>query len=131
MQPNRAAQVVIRPAAARQSQGVHEMFEILAENRPTLYLGHAGAHLHVVECRAGCAYCLSMNDTPHPALSPDRPDGAEADLAPAGTPLHVAVAPGVLDKEHVVIRADDDTDEDYEAKQRLLDAMLAYAKQQG
>jgi hypothetical protein len=52
------------------------------------------------------------------------------DLAPAGTPLHVAVAPGLLDQKHTVIRADEDTDEDYERKQRLLDALLAYAKKQ-
>lgn len=53
------------------------------------------------------------------------------DLAPEGTPLRVAVAPGLLERKHVVIRDDDDTDEDHEAKQRLLDAMLAYAKKQG
>jgi len=52
------------------------------------------------------------------------------DLAPAGTPLHVAVAPGLLGRKHTVVRADDDTDEDYERKQRLLDALLAYAKKQ-
>ncbi len=53
------------------------------------------------------------------------------DLAPPGTPLHVAVAPGLLERKHVVLREDDDTDEDYDAKQRLLDAVLAYAKKQG
>jgi hypothetical protein len=62
--------------------------------------------------------------------SPSRSAAPQPDLAPAGTPLHVAVAPGLLDMEHTVIRADDDTDEDYERKQRLLDAMLAYAKKQ-
>ena len=41
---------------------------------------------------------------------------------------HVAVAPGLLDQAHVVIRADDDTDEEYAAKQRLLDAALAFAR---
>ena len=61
----------------------------------------------------------------------DTPSVLEPELAPPDTPLHVAVAPGLLDREHAVIRADDDTDEDYEAKQRLLDAMLAYAKKQG
>jgi hypothetical protein len=34
----------------------------------------------------------------------------------------------VLDKEHVVIRADDDTDEDYEARSRLFAAALAFAR---
>jgi hypothetical protein len=67
-----------------------------------------------------------MNDTPHTA--PLWPYGPEADLAPPGTPPHVAVAPGLLDQQHVVIRADDDTDEDYEAKQQLLDAVLAFAR---
>jgi hypothetical protein len=52
------------------------------------------------------------------------------DPAPAETPLHVAVAPGLLGRKHTVVRADDDTDEDYERKQRLLDALLAYAKKQ-
>jgi|HubBroStandDraft_1064217.scaffolds.fasta_scaffold4359985_1 hypothetical protein len=51
--------------------------------------------------------------------------------APPGTPLYVAVAPGLLEQKHVVIRDDDDSDEDYEAKKRLLDAVLAYAKKQG
>ena len=59
---------------------------------------------------------------------PRRSAAPQPDLAPAGTPLHVAVAPGLLDSEHTVIRAEDDTDEDYEGKQRLLDAILAYAK---
>lgn len=67
-----------------------------------------------------------MNDTPHTA--PLWPYGPEADLAPPGTPPHVAVAPGLLDQQHVVVRADDDTDEDYEAKQQLLDAVLAFAR---
>ena len=52
------------------------------------------------------------------------------DLAPAATPPHVAVAPGLLDRAHPVIRADDVTDEDYERGQRLLDALLANAKKQ-
>jgi hypothetical protein len=67
-----------------------------------------------------------MNNTPH--AGPLWPYGPEADLAPPGTPPHVAVAPGLLDQQHVVVRADDDTDEDYEAKQQLLDAVLAFAR---
>jgi hypothetical protein len=47
---------------------------------------------------------------------------------PPDTPPHVAVAPGLLDREHVVTRADDDTDEDYVTKQRLLGAALAFAR---
>lgn len=60
----------------------------------------------------------------------DIPGDRQPELIPLDAPLHVAVAPGLLDREHVVIRADDDTDEDYESKQRLLDAMMAYAKTQ-
>lgn len=50
------------------------------------------------------------------------------ELAPPGTPTHVAVEPGLLDQDHVVIRADDDTDEDYQGKQRLLVAVLAVVR---
>ena len=57
-----------------------------------------------------------------------RRPAAPPDLAPPGTPPHVAVAPGLLDRKHVVIRAADDTDEDHAAKQRLLDAALAFAR---
>ena len=62
------------------------------------------------------------------AIKPDLPVRPQSELAPPGTPPHVAVAPGLLDQQHVVIRADDDTDKDYEAKQRLLDAALAFAR---
>jgi hypothetical protein len=51
----------------------------------------------------------------------------QPDLAPPGTP-HVAVAPGLLDREHVVTREDDDTDADYEARCRLLAAALRVAR---
>jgi len=66
-----------------------------------------------------------MNEIRSPA-SP--PHDAEPELAPPGTPPHVAVAPGVLDKDHVVIRAADDTDEDYGARTRLFAAALAFAR---
>jgi hypothetical protein len=42
--------------------------------------------------------------------------------------VHIAVAPGILDHEHVVVRSDDDTDEDYAARCRLLAALLAAAR---
>jgi hypothetical protein len=63
-------------------------------------------------------------------VRPPRPRRAkrQPDLAAPDTPPHVAVAPGLLDHAHAVIRADDDTDEDYIAKQRLLDAALAIAR---
>ena len=46
----------------------------------------------------------------------------------AGTPPHVAVVPGVLDQEHVVIRSADDTDEDYEARRKVFAAALVFAR---
>jgi hypothetical protein len=59
---------------------------------------------------------------------PRRSAAPQTDLAVVATPLHVAAPPGLLDREHTAIHADDDTDEDYKGKQRFLDAMLAYAK---
>ena len=56
------------------------------------------------------------------------PEVAYSDIAPAGTPPHVAVAPGLLDQKHVVLREDDDTDEDYQARCDLLAAVLAFAR---
>jgi hypothetical protein len=50
------------------------------------------------------------------------------ELAPPGAPPHVAVAPGVLDQAHVVIRADDDSDEDYAARCRVFAAALDFAR---
>jgi len=59
----------------------------------------------------------------------DRPSVPEPDLAPPGTPPHVAVAPGLLHQPRVVAREDDDTDADYEARCRLLAAALRVARQ--
>jgi len=59
---------------------------------------------------------------------PRRRAKPQSELAPAGTPPHVAVAPGVLDQEHVVIRSADDTDEDYEARRKVFAAALAFAR---
>ena len=56
------------------------------------------------------------------------PEDSSSELTPAGSPPHIAVAPGVLDREHVVIRADDDTDADFERRSRLLTAALAFAR---
>ncbi len=66
-----------------------------------------------------------MNEIRPPAA---QPHDAEPALAPPGAPPHVAVAPGVPDKAHVVIRADDDTDADYGARSRLFAAALAFAR---
>jgi hypothetical protein len=71
-----------------------------------------------------------MDDTPNPTLSQKQRHKRHrsSELAPPGTPPHVAVAPGVLDQEHVVIRAADDTDEDYEARTRVVAAALNFAR---
>jgi len=79
-----------------------------------------------VECRPKCAYSPTMNEISPP---PRRRAKPQPDLAPAGTPPHVAVAPGLLDREHVVTREDDDTDADYDARCRLLAAALRVARQ--
>jgi hypothetical protein len=61
-------------------------------------------------------------------IRPILPHDDEPELAPSGTPPHVAVAPGLLDQQHIVIRDEEDTDEDYAAKQRRFDAALAFAR---
>jgi hypothetical protein len=48
-------------------------------------------------------------------------------VLPAGRP-HIAVESGLLGQEHVVIRQSDDTDADHEARRRLLDAALGFAR---
>ena len=68
-----------------------------------------------------------MNDTLHPTPTHHRATSYN-EIAPDGTPLHIAVAPGLLDQEHVAIRDPDDTDEDYASKQQLIDAVLAFAR---
>ena len=70
-----------------------------------------------------------MNDIPHPAPTHRSRAKSYSELAPSSTPPHIAVAPGLLDREHVAIRHEGDTDEDYEASKRLLAALLDYAKQ--
>lgn len=62
------------------------------------------------------------------ARETDLPEALPSELAPAGSAPHIAVAPGVLDREHVVIRADDDTDEDFERRSQLLAAALAFVR---
>jgi hypothetical protein len=59
---------------------------------------------------------------------PSRPVHQHPELAPPGSPPSVAVAPGLLDQDHVVIRSHDDTDEDYEARCRVFAAALAFAR---
>jgi hypothetical protein len=66
-----------------------------------------------------------MNEIDPPRRRGTKP---QPELAPAGTPSHVAIAPGVRDREHVVIRSADDTDEDYEARRKVFAAALAFAR---
>jgi hypothetical protein len=70
-------------------------------------------------------FAAAMNEIRPPRRRRAKP---RPELAPAGTPPHVAVAPGVLDQEHVVIRSADDTDEDYEARRKVFAAALAFAR---
>jgi hypothetical protein len=65
-----------------------------------------------------------MDTTIPPAHTEDH----QPELAPFGALPHVAVAPGLLDQQHVVIRGDDDTDEDYAARCRMFAAVLNFAR---
>jgi hypothetical protein len=50
-------------------------------------------------------------------------------LAPPGSPLHIAVAPGMLDQKPTVIREPGESDERYQSRCELLAALLDHAKQ--
>lgn len=52
------------------------------------------------------------------------------ELATRGAPLHVAVAPGLLDQTHIVVREPGESDERYRSRCELFAALLGYAKQQ-
>ena len=67
-----------------------------------------------------------MDDTPHHAL-PQSHD-AEPELAPPGTPLHIAAAPGMLDAEHTVDREPGESDERYRSRCEMVAALLEYAR---
>jgi len=73
------------------------------------------------------AYSPCMDDTPHPAPSPPLPNDAASELAPAGTPPHIAVAPGVLGRTLTVIREPGDSDETYARRCELLCVLLDHA----
>ena len=60
---------------------------------------------------------------------PDAPADSQPELAPFGTPLHIAVAPGLLDHEHTVDREPGESDERYQSRCDLLAVLLGYAKQ--
>ena len=44
--------------------------------------------------------------------------------------MHIAVAPGLLDDDHAVLREPGESDERYQSRCNLLVALLDYAKQQ-
>jgi hypothetical protein len=53
---------------------------------------------------------------------------AAQELAPPDAPLHIAVAPGVLDRQHTVIREPNESDESYRSRCELLAALTTYVK---
>lgn len=55
---------------------------------------------------------------------------AKLELPPPGPPLHIAVAPGLLDRKHTVVREPGESDERYQSRCELLAALLDHAKQQ-
>lgn len=59
---------------------------------------------------------------------PDVPAKPHPELAAPGAPSHIAVAPGLLDHEHTVIREPGESDERYQSRCDLLAALLDYAK---
>jgi hypothetical protein len=99
---------------AARSRGTH--------GRPPLREG-VGSGL---EYLATPAYSLPMNEIRPPRR---RRAGAPSDLAPAGTPLHIAVAPGVLDRKQTVVREPGESDERYQSRCDLLAALLEYARE--
>ena len=57
------------------------------------------------------------------------PDTPSSRVGPPGSPLHIAVAPGMLDQKHTVIREPGESDERYQSRCELLAALLDHAKQ--
>lgn len=50
------------------------------------------------------------------------------ELAPADAPLHIAVAPSVLDRQHTVIHEPNESDESYRSHCELLAHLTSYVK---
>ena len=53
---------------------------------------------------------------------------ASPELAPPSAPLHIAVAPGVRDGQHTVIREPNESDESYRSRCELLATLTSYVK---
>jgi hypothetical protein len=62
------------------------------------------------------------------ATRPKQPAKRQPELAQAGAPPHVAVAPGLLDQAHTVVREPGESDERYRSRCELLAAVLDFAK---
>lgn len=59
---------------------------------------------------------------------PDRPPAPQPELAPPGTPPHIAVAPGALDHAPTVIREPGESDERHQSRCELLAILLDHAR---
>jgi hypothetical protein len=62
------------------------------------------------------------------ATKPNRRVDTPSELAPPSTPPHIAVAPGLLDRDHTVVREPGETDESYQSRCELLAILLDHAK---
>jgi len=62
------------------------------------------------------------------AARPASPARNKPKLIPIDSPLHVAVAPGLLDLDHKVDREPGESDARYQARCDLWDAVFDYAK---
>jgi hypothetical protein len=62
------------------------------------------------------------------AIKPVLPTNKQPECAPGGAAVALTVASGLIDHEHVGIREDDETDEDFEASKRKLTAVLDFAR---
>jgi hypothetical protein len=71
------------------------------------------------------AYFLPMNEI----RPPRRRVAAPSDLAPPGAPLHIAAAPGLLDRKQTVAREPGESDERYQSRCDLLATLLDYARE--
>ena len=54
-----------------------------------------------------------------------------ATSAPSATSPHIAVAPGLLDQTHVLVREAGESDERYQSRAELLGVLLDFAAKQG
>jgi hypothetical protein len=59
---------------------------------------------------------------------PARATPQHPELAPYGAPPHIAVAPGLLDHEHKVVREPGESDERYQSRCELVTILLDFAK---